>query len=65
MMRIFHDYANDLGYNEFALYNTLTHVAEHGCAKSGNAEQSLNGIQSRLQLVREVSARHLMQFKAA
>jgi hypothetical protein len=65
MMRVWEDYAKDLGYNEFALYNTLTHVAEHGCAESGNKEQSLNGIQTRSQLVREVSARHLVQFKAA
>jgi hypothetical protein len=65
MMRVWEDYARDLGGNEFALFNCLTHVAEHGCAKSGNAEQSLAGVQTRLQAVRDVSARHLTQFKAA
>lgn len=65
MMRIYGDYEKDLGPNEFALFNCLTHVAEHGCAMSGNAEQSLAGVQTRLEAVRSVSARHLTQFKAA
>jgi len=61
---IWNKYVEEFGHNEFALYNTLTHLAEHGALKSGNRPQALGTIQKRHSAVRAISNQYLTQYAA-
>ena len=63
MMKVYNKYKQELGQNQFALFNCLTHTAEHG-AKKVKKPQSISTIGKRGDLVRAVSMNHLSEFRA-
>jgi len=64
MMGIFFKYQKELGSNEFAIFNTLSHVSSHGCSATGNKPQAISGIQGRNNNVRRVALNHLEHYAA-
>ncbi len=64
-MRIYNDYVSEMGANEFALYNTLTHIGTHGAAAVGNRTQANSTFDTRSKDVRKVVTKHCTAYAQA
>lgn len=64
-LRIFDEYVSEMGNSEFALYNTLTHIATHGAAKSGKKVPANSTYETRMSGVRKVIQKHCTAYAKA
>ena len=63
--RIYKKYVNEMGESEFALYNTLTHIATHGSAKSGDKAQAVSTFDTRQKEVAKVCQQYITSYRIA
>ena len=63
--RIYDRYVREMGNNEFALYNTLTHISTHGAAKAGDKQQAISTFGDRSKRVTALAQKHLVSYAIA